>query len=209
MDINRWMERAAAALHEEFGERLLVVGLQGSMRRGEAKPSSDIDILIVLDELTVADLSRCRSVLEALPEGHRAHGFTCGRAELAAWPRSEIFAFAQDVRNYYGDLDPLLPAVERRDIEDGARIAVAGLYHAVAHTLMSESEPNEQREGLRKMLFYAMLQTAYLRCGTFAATRAELLGLLDDAESSLLTSAEDSFSVGVLEWAARQLRTLP
>lgn len=203
------MESATGALKAEFGDRLLVVGLQGSMRRGEASPTSDIDILIVLDTLSAADLRRCRRVLGTLPEGHRAHGFSCARAELAAWPRSEIFAFAQDVRTYYGDLEPLLPKVERRDVEEGARLAVAGVYHAAAHTLLSEEDPGGQREGLQKLLFFTMLQTTYLRCGTFAATRAELLGLADQDEARMLTTTEDTFFSDVLDWAARQLRALP
>lgn len=208
MDIGAWMERAIGALKAEFGDRLLVVGLQGSMRRGEAAPTSDIDILIVLETLSANDLLRCRRVLDTLPAGHRAHGFTCGRAELAAWPRSEIFAFAQDVRVYYGELEPLLPAVDRRDIEEGARLAVAGIYHLAAHTLLSEPDPAGHRAGLQKLLFFAMLQTTYLCCGTFAATRAELLGLLDQDESRLLTTTDDSFFADVMGWAARQLRAM-
>ena len=41
----------------------------------------------------------------------------------------------------------------REDVVDGARLAVAGLYHLVAHTLMSEQEPEAHRQGLQKMLF--------------------------------------------------------
>ncbi|MDO5501206.1 MAG: hypothetical protein Q4F67_16165 [Propionibacteriaceae bacterium] len=106
--------------------------------------------------LSATDLRRCRRVLGALPEGHRAHGFSCARAELAAWPRSEIFAFAQDVRPYYGELEPLLPEVERRDVEEGARLAVAGVYHAAAHTLLSEADLGGHRQGLQKLLFFTI-----------------------------------------------------
>lgn len=147
-------------------------------------------------------------MLRALPEGHRAHGFTCGRAELAGWPRSEIFAFAHDVRTYHGDLGPLLPDVQRCDIEEGARLAVGGLYHTVAHEMVSDPGPRAPGEGLRKMLFYAMLQIVYVRSGSYAATRVELLDLLDDDESSLLMNAEESFLADALEWAGRQLRGL-
>lgn len=119
------MTEPSAALGREFGERLAVVGLQGSMRRGEATATSDIDILIVLDHLHAADVLRCRTVLDELPEGSRAHGFTCGTAELAAWPRSEIFAFAQDVRCYHGQIAPLLPRIEHQDVVSGTRMAVS------------------------------------------------------------------------------------
>lgn len=140
--------------------------------------------------------------------GHRAHGFTSGRAELAAWPRSEIFAFAQDVRCYRGDLASLLPEVTREDVVDGARLAVAGLYHLVAHTLMGEQEPEAHRQGLQKMLFFALQQTTYLRCGIFPSTRAELLNLIDDDEATLLTGTGEPFFTGTLDWMSRTLRNL-
>lgn len=60
---------------------LLFFGLQGSMRRGEARADSHIDVVIVLETLTRADLSRLRILLDSLPEGDRAHGFSAGRRD--------------------------------------------------------------------------------------------------------------------------------
>lgn len=86
IDLDEWRPLAMAALRETFGERLLCVGLQGSYLRGEARPDSDIDLLVVLDHVELTDLDRFHEAMRAVPEGGKAVGFTCGRDELAAGP---------------------------------------------------------------------------------------------------------------------------
>ena len=56
IDINLWMESFIKSLKETFGERVYFVGLQGSYGRGEATDSSDIDVVVILDELTADDI---------------------------------------------------------------------------------------------------------------------------------------------------------
>lgn len=92
IDLDEWRPLAVAALRETFGERLLCVGLQGSYLRGEARPDSDIDLLVVLDHVELTDLDRFHEAMRAVPEGGKAVGFTCGRDELAAWPAYELCA---------------------------------------------------------------------------------------------------------------------
>ena len=93
IDLDEWRPLAMAALRETFGERLLCVGLQGSYLRGEARPDSDIDLLVVLDHVELTDLDRFHEAMRAVPEGGKAVGFTCGRDELAAWPAYELAQF--------------------------------------------------------------------------------------------------------------------
>ena len=51
VDINDYTNRLTEELKTKFGDRLLYVGLQGSYLRGEATLESDIDIMLVLDEI--------------------------------------------------------------------------------------------------------------------------------------------------------------
>ena len=55
-EINELLVRLRSGLEKLYGERLAGVYLFGSFARGEATPESDVDILIVLDE--VADYGR-------------------------------------------------------------------------------------------------------------------------------------------------------
>ena len=45
-DIEKYVDELIRSLQDEFGERLIYVGLQGSFRRGEADENSDIDIMV-------------------------------------------------------------------------------------------------------------------------------------------------------------------
>ncbi len=189
-----WMRQAVSLLRTQFGSRLLFVGLQGSYRRGEAHEDSDIDIVSILDTLDVHDLEVYRSVLRTLPEGEKACGFTCGREELLAWPAFELFQFAQDTEAWYGELTLLLPPVTHRDIVTGARAGVSGLYHAVAHLYVS-GEAARRAEDLRplyKGCFFALQAVQYLRHGSYAQSKKELLESLSGDEAELLRLGLDS-----------------
>jgi predicted nucleotidyltransferase len=51
-DIKELLARLRHGLEQLYGERLAGVYLFGSFARGEATPDSDVDILVVLDEVT-------------------------------------------------------------------------------------------------------------------------------------------------------------
>ena len=193
IDVTTWMDAAVRRLQEQFGTRLLFVGLQGSYRRGEAREDSDIDILTILDALDVADLAAYRAVLRSLPEGEKACGFTCGREELLAWPPFELFQFAQDTDAWYGELAPLLPRVTRRDTLTGAGAAVSGLHHYTAYLYVSGDEATRADElrGVYKAFFFAMQVVQYLRSGVYARTKKELLAMLSGDEAELLRRSMD------------------
>ena len=53
-DVDRYISDLLLRLKDQYSERLLYVGLQGSYLRGEAKESSDIDIMVVVESLSVA-----------------------------------------------------------------------------------------------------------------------------------------------------------
>lgn len=193
-----WMPVAVRKLRERFGSRLLFVGLQGSYRRGEATEDSDIDILTILDTLDLDDLAAYREVLRTLPEGEKAAGFTCGQRQLRAWPAFELFQFSQDTDAWYGDLQPLLPVIRHEDTVIGALANVSALYHQTAHTFLA-GEPAQRAadlKGLCKGLFFAMQVTEYIRHGSYARSRRELLDLLSGTEADLLRRSMDILAVG-------------
>ena len=56
LDINLWMKDFTELIKSIFGDRLEFIGLQGSRGRGEAGEHSDIDVVVILDNLEIADL---------------------------------------------------------------------------------------------------------------------------------------------------------
>lgn len=207
-----WMPAAVAALKGAFGPRLRFVGLQGSYRRGEATERSDIDICIILDALAPADMSALRAALDTLPEGEKAAGFVAGAAQLAAWPAFELFAFAQDMDAWYGDLAPLLPPLTKADIRLGVRTAVAGLYHEAAQTLLlaprlGPAQAENATASLGKAFVRALQGVIYLRTGEFPRDRARAVqgATVEEAAPLRETSGLEALAAACLAWSGAQL----
>ncbi len=51
MDKKRLLQQISSALRQVHGQRLKKVVLYGSIARGDAKPDSDIDVMVVLDRV--------------------------------------------------------------------------------------------------------------------------------------------------------------
>lgn len=58
------------------------VGLQGSYGRGEATETSDMDIVVILDTLSVADMQAYHVMLDTLPHRELICGFLSGKDEM-------------------------------------------------------------------------------------------------------------------------------
>ena len=67
IDINDWTNTFLNALNDAFRTRIWFVGLQGSYGRGEATETSDIDIVVILDELSATDIQTYQNMLDCMP----------------------------------------------------------------------------------------------------------------------------------------------
>ena len=64
INISTWIQRFLKSLDANFGERVWFVGLQGSYGRGEATEISDIDVVVILDELFASDIQTYNLMLD-------------------------------------------------------------------------------------------------------------------------------------------------
>lgn len=189
IQINEWMPALVGKLKAHFSERLLFAGLQGSYRRGEATEKSDIDVVLILDELGVQDLRVYREILDSMPEGEKSCGFVSGRREFRNWPKYEIFQLSRETKAWYGELEPLLPEVGEKDIRDSIKISAAGMYHAICHMYLHGHGADNVSEirGHYKTAFFLLQLLHYVRSGAYVETREELLARLDDREQRILS----------------------
>ena len=79
IEITAWMNQFLQTLNETFGNRVWFVGLQGSYGRGEATETSDIDIVVILDELSPLDIQIYRTMLDTLSHRELICGFLSGK----------------------------------------------------------------------------------------------------------------------------------
>lgn len=188
VDIETWMRVFTRKLMNEFGSRLLFLGLQGSYGRGEANEDSDIDVVTVLDRVELSDLDAYRAIVRKMTEGENACGFLCGAAELKSWPKYDLCQLSRDVRGYHGALEPLLPSMGRDDLADAAAIGASGLYHAACHTYLYDAR-KDWPEFLRKAYkgaFFVLRSLHELRTGEVVRAKRDLLRCLSGDERDIL-----------------------
>ncbi|MGN0970378.1 MAG: nucleotidyltransferase family protein [Aristaeellaceae bacterium] len=188
-----YLARLTGLLTEAFGARLIYVGLQGSYLRGEAGPDSDIDVMVVLDGLTPADLDAYRRIIHTLEAPEKSCGFLCGRDDLARWNPLEICHLTHATRDVYGRLSDLAPAWDARDLRSFLQLSVGNLYHALCHSRVHGS-PEEQATVLAagcKGAFFILQNLYYMNSGVFAACRRTLLPLLSEPDRQVLSLSPD------------------
>ena len=177
-----------AKLKESFGGRLCYVGLQGSYLRGEATENSDIDIMVIIDGLDVADLDTYRQIIAQLPSFDKSCGFICGKGDMASWNPMEICHLQHTTKDYLGTLSELVPAFSEQDIRNFVKMSVNNLYHEICHRYI-HGDAQANRECLPftyKAVFFILQNLHYLRSGVFAATKMQLLSLLEGADREVL-----------------------
>lgn len=187
MEIYAWMEDFLARMRVCFGSRLAFVGLQGSRGRGEGTADSDIDVVVILDRLTIKDLDAYRAAAADLPHRELLCGFVSGREELARWDAADLFQFYHDTTPYLGDLDFLLPRVDEAAVRRAVHLGACNIYHACCHNYLHEREP-EILKACCKSAFFVLQARYYLETGAYISRKADLLDRLAGADRAVLES---------------------
>ena len=138
INIDAWINEYQKAVENKFGNRIWFIGLQGSYGRGEATEQSDIDMVLILDNISIEDLKAYSDILDTLPERSKACGFISGKEELFSWEPSDLFQFYYDTVPIKGSLDILLNYIQRDDIRRAIRIGTCNVYHICVHNLVHE-----------------------------------------------------------------------
>ena len=138
IDVNVWMNDFLLKLNEVFANRIWFVGLQGSYGRGEATETSDIDVVVILDELTAADIQTYKDMLDTLPHRELICGFVSGKGEILNWELSDLFQFYYDTTPIKGSLDDLLPLIDHVAIYRAIKIGAGNIYHGCVHNMLHE-----------------------------------------------------------------------
>ena len=93
IEITVWMNEFLQALNENFADRVWFVGLQGSYGRGEATEKSDIDVVVILDELSALDISTYNTMMDKLPHRELICGFLSGKKSFLNGSLPTFFSF--------------------------------------------------------------------------------------------------------------------
>jgi predicted nucleotidyltransferase len=176
-NIDLWLTEFQTRLDETFGNRIFFLGLQGSYARGEATASSDLDVVVIFDELTPADLQAYGAMLDNLPHRELICGFVSGKKELENWESSDLFQFYHDTIPIRGSLDFLLPKLDAAAVGRAIRIGACNLYHGCVHNLLHDKS-EEMVRGLYKSASFVAQAICFRETGRYIRRQSELRELL-------------------------------
>lgn len=192
--VDEYIHDLILSLKEAFGDRLLYVGLQGSYLREEATENSDIDIMVIINNLSVQDLDSYREIISQMEHYEKSCGFICGMDEFAGWNPLELCHILHSTKDYYGKLSLLIPEYAKQDIINFIKISLGNLYHEMCHRYIhADKTKNYQKlPTTYKNVFYILQNIYYIKTGTFCRTKKELICILDETDKKIM---EMSFKI--------------
>ncbi len=212
VDIKIWMDKFLPKLEETFGERVRFVGLQGSYGRGEATEKSDIDTVVILDELSASDIKVYNDMLDTLPERELICGFISGKNEILNWEPSDLFQFYYDTKPIKGTLDELLDKIDTNAVEKAIKSGVCNIYHGCVHNMLYEKD-EEILRGLYKSASFVVQAICFKENGKYITRQKDLLEVVSENEKIIVetflhlkkdgTVDFDKMSETLFDWARK------
>ena len=191
-DLDKYLADLILNCRSAFGERLLYIGLQGSWLRGEAHENSDIDIMVILDGLSVRDMDTYRGILKGIGTYEKSCGFICGKDEMKRWNPLEVCQLCHTTKDLVGVLTDYLPPATREDEINYVNLSLGNLYHELCHRYIHANRDKNAAKfrGTCKSVFYLIQNLHFLESGHFILSRKELNEAVPEEDRIVLEMAE-------------------
>ena len=184
INVTVWTDDFLRALTDTFGDRVWFVGLQGSYARGEATESSDIDIVVILDELSASDITSYNAMLDTLSHRELICGFLSGKEEILCWEPSDLFQFYYDTKPLKGSLDELLSVIDESAVEKAIKTGVCNIYHGCVHNMLYEKS-EDILKGLYKAASFVIQAICFKETGKYIIRQKDLPDAVSDEDRKI------------------------
>ena len=185
IDIATWMQNFLQTLNETFRDRVWFVGLQGSFARGEATETSDIDVVVILDELSATDIQTYNDMLDTMTHRELICGFLSGKKEIMNWDPSDLFQFCHDTTPIKGSLDEVLSLVDESAVNRAIKIGACNIFHGCVHNMLHEKS-EEILRGLYKSASFVVQAIVFKHTGNYIKHQKELLQVVSSNEQVII-----------------------
>ena len=199
IEINSWMNKFLQVLNENFGERVWFVGLQGSYARGEATETSDIDIVVILDELSTLDIQNYNEMLDILSHRELICGFLSGKKEILNWESSDLFQFYYDTKAIRGSLDELLPLIDNVSINRAIKLGACNIFHGCVHNMLYEKS-EEILKGLYKSASFVIQAICFKEIGKYVSHQKDLFKIVSLEEQMIVETFLELKNGGIVDF---------
>lgn len=217
IEIDSWINDFLKVLKYTFENRIWFVGLQGSYGRGEATDTSDIDVVVILNELSTADIKTYSAMLDTLPHRELVCGFLSGKNELLSWEPSDLFQFYYDTTPIVGSLDELLLMINNEALDRAVKIGACNIYHGCVHNMVHEKS-EDVLKGLYKAASFVLQATTFKQTGRYIKHQSELLKTLSEEDKVIIDTFLslkndrmkdfDKMSEILFTWAKKQIEKI-
>lgn len=185
IDISTWTDQFLQALQHNFKDRVWFVGLQGSYGRGEATETSDIDMVVILDEVNAADLTAYHAMLDQLPYRELLCGFLSGKQEILNWDAADLFQLYHDTTPIVGSLDEVLERIDGAAVNRAIKLGVCNLYHGCVHNILYDHS-GDILKGLYKGASFVVQAIVFQETGRYYRHQTDLRQAVSPKERSIL-----------------------
>lgn len=185
IETSTWLELFKSKLKEIFSDRVFFIGLQGSYSRNEATESSDIDMVVILDDLMPIDIVTYNNMLDTLPHRDKICGFLSGKNELLSWESSDLFSLFYDTLPLYGDLCDILIKIDDEAVKRAIKIGVCNIYHGCVHNMLYEKSLDILK-GLYKSASYVVRAIYFRNTGKYIKQLHDLKKLSEKDEQNII-----------------------
>ena len=200
IDITVWMQNFLQTLNKTFKNRVWFVGLQGSYGRGEATEISDIDIVVILDELSAKDIQIYNDMLDTLPHRKLICGFLSGRNEIMNWEPSDLFQFCNDTTPIKGTLDEVFALIDENAINRAIKIGACNIFHGCVHNMLHEKSEDILR-GLYKSASFVVQAIVFKQTGNYIKYQEELLKVVSSDELMIVENFMNLKNGGTVDFS--------
>ena len=187
IEIDVWMSDFIHNLNEVFDNRIWFIGLQGSYGRSEATETSDIDVVVILDELSATDIQTYHNMLDTLPHRELICGFLSGKDEILNWEASDLFQFYHDTTPIKGSLDELLPLIDQTAVERAIKIGACNIFHGCVHNMLHEKSEDILR-ALYKAATFVVQAIVFKQTGNYIKHQSQLLQIASSEEQEIINT---------------------
>ena len=199
VDITTWMDDFLQKLNHIFGKRVWFVGLQGSYGRGEATETSDIDVVVILDELSAMDIQTYNEMLDTLSHRDLICGFLSGKSEVLNWEPSDLFQFCHDTTPIQGSLDEVMAVIDESVVNRAIKIGTCNIFHGCVHNMLYEKSEDILR-GLYKSASFVVQAIVFKQTGNYIIHQKDLLQVVSFDERVIVETFLNLKNGGTVEF---------
>ena len=185
IDITAWTKNFLQTLNETFANRVWFVGLQGSYGRDEATETSDIDIVVILDELSAMDIQTYHNMLDNMSHRELICGFLSGKKEIMNWEPSDLFQFCHDTTPIKGSLDEVMAVIDESAVDRAIKIGACNIYHGCVHNMLHDKS-EDVLKGLYKSASFVVQAIAFKQTGKYIRLQKDLLQVVSSNEQVIV-----------------------